>query len=346
MNSTAPLERLVAGDPYLRFLRASFADSDAVAAGTALAQLGEPKLLERLAGDKLDAALEDRLNGLPPLLSTETIAILRRRRRNYLALNVLRRAEAEEVLSAFTNSGIPAVGLKGIDLAWRAYPDPSLRPFTDVDLLISPAHLDAAEKIMAELNYHPAPETVALRKSGEAWVDYQYEHAETGLLFELHVELLHHGRFRFDPALALRRSVGGFLHPDDRFLHLALHLSKHSYFDRLLWVYDLAVLAPDAPAPETLAAAARATGCGGAVWLALALSRVLFGARLAEHEAALSPPLLRAQALTRTLAAYARGRGRISARLLHFQLFDRMGEAARYSMNRSMRKLSGRKAGW
>ena len=346
MNPTAPLERLVAGDPYLRFLRASFADSDAVAAGEALEKLGEPLLLERLAGDKLDAALEDRLNGLPPLLTPATIEKLRRRRRNYLALNILRRAETEEVLSALADSGISAVGLKGIDLAWRAYPDPSLRPFTDVDLLIAPKHLDAAEKIMASLDYHPAPETAALRASGEPWMDYQYEHADTGLLFELHVELLHHGRFRFDPALALQRSVGGFLHPEDRFLHLALHLAKHSYFDRLLWVYDLAVLAPDAPAPETLAAAARATGCGGAVWLALALARVLFGARLAEHEAELAPPPLRAQALTRTLAAYARGRGRISARLLHFQLFDRLSEAFRYTAQRTARKWSGRKAGW
>lgn len=57
---------------------------------------------------------------------------------------------------------LPAVVLKGAVLAHEAYPDPSLRPFTDLDILVAgPDHLDAVHRLEA-LGYErtrpePAP---------------------------------------------------------------------------------------------------------------------------------------------------------------------------------------------
>lgn len=342
----SPLSRLVERDPYLALLRAVFAACDAVAAQRAIARIPEEKLLRRLENDKLDAALLERLNDLPALLPPAVLDRLRQRRQSYLALNIVKRAEAEEVLSALAGAGIQAVVLKGLDLAWRVYPDPGLRPYTDVDLLIAPEALDRAETVMLTAGYRPTPETAALREKQAPWMDYQYVHPDSEVMIEIHVELLHPGRFKLDHPAILARSEGGFLAPADRFLHLALHLAKHSYFDRLLWVYDLVLLAgPELPQAQV---AERAGAAGGrkAVWLGLRLARELFGTQLPELEAALRPGKLTARLLEASLCRYGRSAGGLNARLLHLQLFDHWRPAARYSAARTWRKLSGNRAGW
>jgi len=344
--SLGPLARLLERDPYLSLLRAVFASCDAVAAQRAIARIPEETLLRRLENDKLDAALLERLGDLPALLPAATLERLRQRRQSYLALNIVKRAEAEEELAALAGAGIQAVVLKGLDLAWRVYPDPGLRPYTDVDLLIAPECLDRAEAVMLAAGYHPTPETAELRSKRAKWMDYQYVHPESEVMIEIHVELLHPGRFTLDHPAILARSEGGFLAPADRFLHLALHLAKHTYFDRLLWVYDLVLLAgqdlPQARVAELTAAA----GGKKAVWLGLRLAREVFGAQLPELEAAVRPGRLAGWLLETSLCRYGRHATGLNARLLQFQLFDHWRPAARYSAARTWRKLSGSKAGW
>jgi hypothetical protein len=344
--TVSPLTKLVERDPYLALLRAVFAARDAVAAQTAIAGLDEATLLKRLANDKLDAALLDKLSDLPALLQPAALEKLRLRRQSYLALNIIKRAEAEELLAALSGSGISTVVLKGLDLAWRVYPDPGLRPYTDIDLLIAPEALDLAEAVLLESGYKPTPETQQMRAQRVEWMDYQYVHPASDVMFELHIQLLHPGRFALDHAAILARSEGGFLAPADRFLHLALHLAKHAYFDRLLWAYDLALLAgPELPQDQV---AEQATAAGGrkAVWLALRLVRALFGVQLPELEAALAPSRFTGWILERALCRYARSRSPMAVRLLQLQLFDHWRPAARYSASRTWRKLSGSRAGW
>ncbi len=57
---------------------------------------------------------------------------------------------------------LPAVVLKGAILAHSAYPDPSLRPFTDLDILVSGRHQHAAVRALEAMGYQrtrpePAP---------------------------------------------------------------------------------------------------------------------------------------------------------------------------------------------
>jgi hypothetical protein len=57
---------------------------------------------------------------------------------------------------------LPAVVLKGAVLAHEAYPDPSLRPFTDLDILVTGAHQPDAVRALEALGYvrsrpEPAP---------------------------------------------------------------------------------------------------------------------------------------------------------------------------------------------
>ena len=89
--------------------------------------------------------------------------------------------EGELIRLAPVLAELPAVVLKGAVLAHGAYPDPALRPFTDLDLLVAgPSHDDAVEAFEA-LGYvrsrpEPAPgydarvaKALTLSHPGEGW---------------------------------------------------------------------------------------------------------------------------------------------------------------------------------
>ena len=61
---------------------------------------------------------------------------------------------------------IPVVVLKGAALATTLYPDPALRPLSDIDLLVRREHLDAAVQAVKSLGYRqPYPEMTAVNLS-------------------------------------------------------------------------------------------------------------------------------------------------------------------------------------
>ena len=60
-----------------------------------------------------------------------------------------------EVLKAITDAGISTMVLKGVALAETVYPSPATRPMNDVDLLVSPGHLRAADRVLNDLGYLP-----------------------------------------------------------------------------------------------------------------------------------------------------------------------------------------------
>jgi hypothetical protein len=62
-------------------------------------------------------------------------------------------AATAEIVQAFAAAKVPVVVLKGIALATLIYPDPALRPTTDLDLLIEPEHLDQSREILRGLGY-------------------------------------------------------------------------------------------------------------------------------------------------------------------------------------------------
>lgn len=66
-------------------------------------------------------------------------------------------AEERAVLSALRQAGIPHVILKGSSSA-MCYPRPELRCAGDIDLLVAPERLDAAQAVLEGLNYAPPTE--------------------------------------------------------------------------------------------------------------------------------------------------------------------------------------------
>ena len=64
-----------------------------------------------------------------------------------LARNMLFQDGLSQLLSALNKEGIPVIVLKGPALLGSVYQDISLRPMSDLDILIQPEHLDRAEAI-------------------------------------------------------------------------------------------------------------------------------------------------------------------------------------------------------
>jgi hypothetical protein len=176
----------------------------------------------------------DDLSDLVPLLLGAGVAPLVHRRlgaqhpelRDAARLSVLhaaaRTARVKRVIALFRDAGVePLVG-KGWAVAGRFYPDPALRPSSDIDLFVSPEDYDAALRL------------VRLRGRELAGVDLHRGCEELGdrswsAIAEKRIEL------RADET-----PVSVFC--DEHHLRLlALHFVKHAGF-RPLWLCDVAAL--------------------------------------------------------------------------------------------------------
>lgn len=69
------------------------------------------------------------------------------------ALNHVRAKTLLELLDLLGQGGIRPLVLKGLALAWQAYPDPALRPVSDIDLFLAKEELLPAVEIMRQAGY-------------------------------------------------------------------------------------------------------------------------------------------------------------------------------------------------
>jgi hypothetical protein len=145
---------------------------------------------------------------------------------------------AAELFDKFAAAGVDAVLLKGAALAQLLYGPGEHRPYIDLDVLVSPAHLVRAEEMLSELGYHNAHALRGIDDVGGA------VHAETWFApagakpheIDLH-RWLAGARAPRDvawDALWSRRTtirVAGrpipVLNRDGQALHLALHAAQH-----------------------------------------------------------------------------------------------------------------------
>ncbi len=164
---------------------------------------------------------------------------------------VLHASQLAQVIGALGNAGISPVALKGVALADLLYDDPTVRPSTDLDVLVRPEELTGALDVL---------KTLGARTPPQPEIDFQRRHsydlscllppaAGKATLVELHWHLAPRGLvdldldawrasaqpFDLDGVAALRFA------PEEQLLHLALHMRKHRYVG-LRWLADVAEL--------------------------------------------------------------------------------------------------------
>ena len=109
------------------------------------------------------------------------------RRIEQLALTAVLNHQAARILNAA--AGLPVAIVKGQVFAEAIYPNAALRPFTDIDLLVSPDAATKLEQALIELGFTKASGDT--RRLEAKWV-----HRATGALLELHGNLVHSPRMR------------------------------------------------------------------------------------------------------------------------------------------------------
>lgn len=115
-------------------------------------------------------------------------------------LSLLLRHRLRAVADALRERGLPAVVLKGPEFADRLYPDPALRPFTDLDLLAAPTAVPQVEAALEALGYRPDPAPRRKHRGGYGERTWRLPDAPTGAV-EVHWNLVN------SPPLRRRVSV-------------------------------------------------------------------------------------------------------------------------------------------
>jgi hypothetical protein len=180
--------------------------------------------------------------GLIERLSTEPVADLAAARRVNTLVYLQRRAALKRIVAAFEQHDVPVIVLKGMALAHLAYPEPALRPMSDIDLWVKPADLAMADVALKDAGLGYPERTHAglqLPTAEEALAERSYEVPGTPVLVELHGALKSYASLsRERLELVWRRSVvtelGGIparvQHPEDLLLHLCLHAADQHRF--------------------------------------------------------------------------------------------------------------------
>jgi hypothetical protein len=199
---------------------------------------------------------------------------------------------------ALAEAGLEAVALKGVLLGARLYARPSVRPTTDIDLLVAEGDLERAGAALVATGYRASddPAEELFRRWGH---HLHFAHPEAPPV-ELHFHAYRGfgGVLRSEPLLA--RSVPApeigsrrlarirVLAADDELVFLATHAAAHRFI-RLGWLYDLLLLLRSGehaggdprvePLTERATIRARELGMSRPLALALGLAGELFGWR-------------------------------------------------------------------
>jgi hypothetical protein len=144
------------------------------------------------------------------------------------------RAELREVTALLEDAGLAPIALKGAWLAWYAYPEPALRPMSDIDLLLTPETVIAGYALLQAHGYRVAslPE-MALADLLRFDKHLPELIAPRGTIIELHHRLwepdgrLDHASPTHDePAVRARaQRIDGIRYPapEDMLAHLLIH---------------------------------------------------------------------------------------------------------------------------
>ncbi len=194
------------------------------------------------------------------------------------------RQQAREITQAFRQAHLPVLVLKGGDFADRLYPHPSLRFFTDVDLLIPQSALAATRPVMGRLGYRPVLVVMKYEVgySEEVWHRPQRSAGHV----EVHTNLVNSPSLRrglsvtFEDLQLTPANLQPHPSPAGTILIAAVHGAASHSFDRLQLLVDLmqAVRQAAGKLDETwLKDAIARTGAARAVAMGLWLAYTLLG---------------------------------------------------------------------
>jgi hypothetical protein len=181
----------------------------------------------------------------PPLSPVVPADVLSDLHRWYLlnsASNLLWQHELTRIVRGLSQDGISPVLLKGAALLHTVFPDPGLRQLRDLDLLVHPTELAAAERQLDQLGYAPAEKGWPPGTWPPDWYEKKYQQQGTagwGAMVEIHWKLARGSApLRIDVTELLQQAepvlVDGrrarVLSPTHQIIHLCTHMAYNDGF--------------------------------------------------------------------------------------------------------------------
>jgi len=194
----------------------------------------------------LAASLHDLEGDLVP---PEMRQVLVERQRAQMFFSLRLTAELFRILDRFKSQGIGALVVKGPVLAVRAYGDPAMRAYGDLDLLVRQRDIRRATELMSVAGYAPAVPLSAI-DAGKIPGQYFFSGQDSKLIVELHNDrTLRYfpRRLPLEDFFARKISVRLDAHEvpalsvEDELLLICIHGAKH-FWERLMWIADVAAL--------------------------------------------------------------------------------------------------------
>jgi hypothetical protein len=199
-------------------------------------------------------------------------------------------AEMTAILKLMNDARTAVVVLKGPALADTIYPDPGLRVYGDIDILIHETDLAVTSEMLRRRGYLEEHEDEGAHRLHQCHGIFQrrFRQPESGHVIEVHCDHLQIG---LEPksmdeiwSSAEEHSFGvataRVLERHDLFVQLCVHLFRHG-FDRLAWFKDLDLLVRSGTLDWTrIEAKAREQGCRDSVSYSLRLLRKVLGTPL------------------------------------------------------------------
>ena len=203
--------------------------------------------------------------------------------------------QLREITAAFKAEGIRILVLKGPAYGRTVYPDPALRPGSDLDLLVHPEDFIRSRKIMESIGY------TCESRLFEGFKDFNCEENFTSRTNPKEMlPICFHWAMHMFPEKNAGNNVEALLRnateaegsgprflvadPVDALIHAAAHVIIHHNQDiRLLWIYDVALLSKGLKAPgdwKTLQSRSVKWGAQISVEYALNLAQILTGLQL------------------------------------------------------------------
>ncbi len=215
------------------------------------------ELIDALSAHGIIPLLYFKAGRLPPELKPPE-KVLAKMRINFLesrTASLQMEQQLAEITAVFDKEGLEFIVLKGPSLAWSAFPDSSLRPSGDIDILVRPRDFVKGRQILHAIGY----ESLDNRFETQRYFDYEEvlvnkRKNRHSCQVELHWDLLRYPVLTSDEHLddLFNRAVNNkhdfcsfkTLHPVDTFIYLSLHLfAKHNRSIRFIWIYDLYLIA-------------------------------------------------------------------------------------------------------
>jgi hypothetical protein len=163
-------------------------------------------------------------------------------------------AELFRVLELFRQSSIECVVVKGPVLSLRAYGEPAVRQYADLDLLLRQKDIARAAEILVATGYDSRISAAAIR-GGKIPGEYRFRGQGAKIILELHTErtlryfplpLPIEKYFHSKTLMSLDGRPVPALSDEHEFVLISVHGATH-FWERLMWISDVAAMVHNHP---------------------------------------------------------------------------------------------------